>query len=218
MAIEPRFSNIPVTGLVEYSICPKRFKFRYVDGHPGLAEGASTDARTIGSLTHTALELDIDLIDDLSPISEGASDESIEKAIDLARVFRDGEDFSSFRLGKIQREVSLNLLINGVVLSGVADLVGDDWVLDFKTDSEMAPEGHAIQLWTYARALNKKRAVIAYLRHNVAYELTQDELEKAEHLALSSVKGIVSGLFNGKPSSSVCGGCEYSVICSEREN
>jgi ATP-dependent helicase/nuclease subunit A len=218
MAIEPRFSNIPVTGLVEYSICPKRFKFRYVDGHPGLAEGALTDARTIGSLTHTALELDIDLIDDLSPISDGASDESIEKAIDLARVFRDGEDFSSFRLGKIQREVSLNLLINGVVLSGVADLVGDDWVLDFKTDSEMAPEGHAIQLWTYARALNKKRAVIAYLRHNVAYELTQDELEKAEHLALSSVKGIVSGLFNGKPSSSVCGDCEYSVICSEREN
>lgn len=214
--VAPRFYSIPVTGLVEYAICPKRFKYAYVEGHPGAADGTSTDARTIGTLTHTALEMDIDSIKDLSPYSDGVSDQVLTEAIRLARIFRDGDDFDSFRLSRFTREASVNLAINGTVLSGKVDLVGDDWILDYKTDSEMLPEDHAVQLWVYARALNKKRAIIAYLRHGKVYEFTDKELTAAADRADEALKGIAKAEFIGTPSETTCRRCSYASICDEK--
>ena len=39
------------------------------------------------------------------------------------------------------------------------DLVGDNWILDYKSDRRF-------QLWVYARALKYDNAHIAYLRHD----------------------------------------------------
>jgi ATP-dependent helicase/nuclease subunit A len=205
-----------VTGLVEYSICPKRFKYNYVDGHPGIGDGNNSNARTIGTLTHTALELDIDDADKLAPLSDGASESSINEAIGLARVFRDIDDFSAFRLGGIEREVPVSFELNGIKVLGKADLVGDDFVLDFKTDSEMLPRDHAIQLWAYAKALDKQRAAIAYLRHARAYTYTLDELAAAGTRAEACVDGLSSARFVSTPSESACRRCSYSAICDER--
>jgi len=217
--VAPRFDSIPVTGLAEYAVCPKRFKFRHVDGHPGAtdgaAESASTNARLIGTLTHLALEMEFATSDQLIPFAYGESNETLQEAIRLARVFREGEDFSSFRLGRFTREEPINLSLNGITLSGVADLVGDDWVLDYKTDSEALADEHAVQLWVYATALKKKRAVIAYLRQEKLYEYTVEELAASAELANDSVRGIAAGQFTGKPTKTACGRCSYASICDE---
>jgi ATP-dependent helicase/nuclease subunit A len=215
-SVAPYFDVVPVTGLVEYSICPKRFKYQYVDGHPGVGEGSSSNAREIGTLTHTALELDMDTSDGLSPFSDGASDETLNEALRLANVFRSDAVFSSFHLGNFRREVSVHFELDGIMLSGKADLVGDDYVLDFKTDSEPVPVDHAVQLWAYATALDKPKAYIAYLRQQKLHEYTIDELSHAQNAAKTAVAGIASGNFVSTPTESSCLRCAYCVICDER--
>src|SRR5262249_15139868 len=121
--VAPQFDSIPVTGLVEYTICPKRFKYAYVDGHPGVGEGASGNSRTIGTLTHTALELGIRTATALVPFADGASGELIDEAVTLAKSFDDAPDFARFKLGKFDREVPVSLDVEGITLSGKADLV-----------------------------------------------------------------------------------------------
>ena len=216
-SVAPRFDSLPVTGLAEYAACPKRFKFRHVDGHPGASDGTSTNARLIGTLTHLALEMGFETADQLIPFAYGESDDVLNEAIRLARVFREGADFSSFQLGRFRREEPVSLPLNGVTLSGIADLVGDDWVLDYKTDSEPLADDHAVQLWAYATALNKKRALIAYLRHSRLHEYTVEELAAAD-LANESVCGITAGQFTGKPTKTACGRCSYASICDEVVN
>jgi ATP-dependent helicase/nuclease subunit A len=212
-SISPLFDSISVTGLAEYTACPKRFKFRHVDGHPGASDGASTDARVIGTLTHLALEMGFETPDQFDPFASGESDEVLNEAIRLARVFREGSDFSSFQLGRFRREEPVSLLLNGITLSGIADLVGDDWVLDYKTDSEPLADEHAVQLWAYATALNKKRALIAYLRQEKLHEYTAEDLSVAAGLANAGIRGIAAGEFTGRPTKTACGRCSYSSIC-----
>ena len=71
--------KIPVTALTEYSVCPQKFRFNYVDGHPGLGEG-SAHGRTVGTLTHTALELTLRSVDELRPFALGAEGRSSRRS------------------------------------------------------------------------------------------------------------------------------------------
>ena len=62
------FAELPVTALSDYAICPLRFKFRHVDGHPGYTSGNGTSnlGMELGKLTHKALELGIDQAETLA--------------------------------------------------------------------------------------------------------------------------------------------------------
>jgi ATP-dependent helicase/nuclease subunit A len=215
LPVPPRFDSVAVTGLVEYSICPKRFAYQFVDGHPGVGEGASANARMIGTLAHAALELGKRTLEDMSPHSDGASAEILAEALQLARGFDEGPEFKSFQLGSFQREVPVSLEINGTTVIGKADLVGDDFVLDFKTDGEMLPDDHAIQLWAYSSALNKPRALIAYLRQKKLYEYKPLELAVAEQEASAAAEGIQKGNFATRPSDQACRRCRFSILCND---
>jgi ATP-dependent helicase/nuclease subunit A len=216
LKVSPHLASVPATGLVDYSICPKRFKYRYVDGHPGVGVGPSEDAARIGTLTHLALELGLRTVDDLRPLSEGASEEMLQKAMVLAENFYSADEFIEFRTGLPEREVSKTLAINGLQISCKVDRVGENYVLDFKTDSAMEPQHHAIQLWTYAQALNKTRAVVGYLRLQKKYEYNAGELSSAGEKARTAVKGIAAGEFASTPSLDGCRHCSYRIICSDR--
>ncbi|HEY2847262.1 MAG TPA: UvrD-helicase domain-containing protein, partial [Pyrinomonadaceae bacterium] len=104
VAVSPVLSSIGATGLSEYSICPKRFKFRHVDGHIGAGEGHAAEAALIGTLTHTALELGLRTADELRPLSGGANDEIISTAMRLAEKFYSGDEFLPFRTGLPKKE------------------------------------------------------------------------------------------------------------------
>ncbi|MBK6751628.1 MAG: PD-(D/E)XK nuclease family protein [Acidobacteria bacterium] len=148
--------ELPVTALTTYSKCPLRFKFQYVDGHPGLAEGYGA-GMAIGSLAHLALELDIDNIEDLRVESADSPDSHLATALELAERFRCDSAFANVRSAECEREVPFIIKIGVTTLHGIADLVGADFVLDYKTDSEMNPEEHRFQLWAYARPLENQK-------------------------------------------------------------
>jgi ATP-dependent helicase/nuclease subunit A len=207
-------SSIPVTGLAEYAACPRRFKYRYIDGHQGLGEGGSS-AMTIGSLAHLALELDITNGIGLMPFIETADQAAIDDALRLAENFRSSESFAEFRIENVRREVPISIEYGGARLNGFVDLVGDDFVLDYKTDGEMEPRHHLLQLWVYAKALSKPRAVLAYLRHDQVYLFSVEDLAAAEVAVSHAVAGVVSGAFNATASEDVCRRCAYSTICDD---
>ncbi len=219
--------EIPVTALSAYAVCPKRFEFQFVKGHPGLSEGFA-HAMAIGSLTHKALELDIRDIETLRRETDVAfgeadlqdsqlsSDAELQEALKLAEIFRTSEKFAQIRSAANRKEVEFVKEIGGLRLTGIADLVGDDFVLDYKTDSEMNPEEHQFQLWAYARLLEKPRAFIAYLRKNELHEFTESKLAEIEKEGMALIERIRTADYTAAPSEHACGNCAFREICKFR--
>lgn len=150
--------ELPVTALTEYAICPARFKYKFIQGHPGIGSGFAT-AGNIGILTHLALERGIRDIDILADYDTTLPRQDAEAALQLAQRFDEVADFAAFQQGQREKRVTLN--IGGLTLNGIIDILGEDWVLDFKTDQEINPNHHRFQLWAYAKATDSKTAHIA---------------------------------------------------------
>ena len=207
--------ELPVTALSVYHRCPKQFEFQFVLGHPGAGEGAA-ESRTVGELTHIALEKEIRDVDRLARYRPEVSHTWLEDAVTLARNFDEADAFSRFRQGIEERERPVSLMLEGLRLNGTADLVGKDWVLDYKTDSEVIPEDHRFQLWAYATALERREAHIAYLRHDRLYEMDAKELKASGWEVKSVVRRILNGDYTAKPELRKCRECPYCEICEDR--
>ncbi|HEY9692439.1 MAG TPA: BREX-3 system P-loop-containing protein BrxF [Oculatellaceae cyanobacterium] len=206
--------ELPVTALSEYARCPKRFQFRFIDGHPGIGTGVAT-AQRIGTLVHKALERDIRDADTLAAFDLSVGRELIDEAIALAQRFDLSPFFAPFQEIQAQREQPVTLNIGRLRLNGVVDLLGADWVLDFKTDQEMIPDHHRFQLWAYAQATGRATAHIAYLRHDQLHTFSVAELAATEVEAQTLVQSISDGHYPAAPSSLNCACCSYAELCQE---
>ncbi len=113
--------ELPVTALSEYALCPKRFKYRFIQGHPGIGTGFSS-AKRVGTLTHLALEKDIRDIDILTSFDDTLPREDIETALELARRFDNVVDLAKFKEGEKEKGVTLN--IGNLTLNGIIDVLG----------------------------------------------------------------------------------------------
>ncbi|WP_008312627.1 UvrD-helicase domain-containing protein [Leptolyngbya sp. PCC 6406] len=211
------FAELPVTALSDYAICPLRFKFRYVDGHPGYTSGDGIPnlAMEIGQLTHKALELAIDQAETLAPYAPYLPPTAIAEALSLAQAFRHSPVYAAHRAGATHWEHPVSLTLGDLTLNGVVDLVGDDFVLDFKTDQVMHPEHHQFQLWAYSRATGKPQAHIAYLRHDYLHSLSSSTLQTIDQEANALVERLMSGDFTPQATQHNCGICPYREVCNE---
>ncbi|QQS48558.1 MAG: UvrD-helicase domain-containing protein [Acidobacteriota bacterium] len=206
--------DLPVTALTDYARCPAMFRFRHVENHPGLGEG-SDRARRIGRLTHKALELEIDDADRLARHDSTLERKDIEEALDLARRFRVSKIYAPFREATAKHEEKVRLRFSGITLHGVIDLLGDDFVLDYKTDNEIEPGQHRFQLWAYARASGRKTAHIAWLRHDQVHTFNDSDLAGLEVEIDAMARSIVAGRFEATPSQKICETCPYAEICAD---
>ncbi|MBE9042645.1 PD-(D/E)XK nuclease family protein, partial [Oscillatoriales cyanobacterium LEGE 11467] len=195
-----------------YACCPQRFEFSILRGHPGLGEGIAIAGR-IGTLVHKALESGIRDIEALARFDPGMGRESIEEAIVLAQQFDRHPSYASVREGITAQEQNIRLTFAGLTFNGRVDAIGEDWVLDFKTDREFAPEYHRFQLWAYAEAVGAKVARIAYLRHDLLHTFGAKDLAVTSKEAATLVGQILAGDYTATPSSEVCRVCPYTEIC-----
>ncbi len=204
-----------MTALSEYALCPQRFEFRYVQGHPGYREGDGSGevAMAIGKLAHKALELQICDFDALKKHASDLTDEQVQDALDCAERFHHAPEFANYREGALQWELPVSLTLGGITFNGVVDLVGEDFVLDFKSDRAIHPEHHQFQLWAYSQATAKPNAHIAYLRHDRLHTFTSDHLSELAASASALVNGLVKGDFTPTPSETSCGICPYAEVC-----
>ncbi len=204
--------ELPVTALSDYACCPQRFEFNILRGHPGLGEGMAIAGR-IGILVHKALELGIRDIEALARFDPGLGRESIEEAIALARKFDRHPNYASVREGMTAKEQNIRLTFAGLTFNGRVDEIGKDWVLDFKTDRELAPEYHRFQLWAYAEAMGVKVAHIAYLRHDRLHTFVAEDLAETSKEATILAEKILAGDYTATPSPTICRVCPYAEIC-----
>ena len=205
--------ELPVTALSEYALCPKRFAYRFIQGHPGIGSGVGR-ARRVGTLAHLALERDIRDLETLAGFDVSLAKEYVDEALQLAQRFDQVADFALFQKG--QWELPVNLNVGRLTFNGIVDLLGEDWVLDFKTDQEIDPQHHRFQLWAYAQATGSTNAHIAYLRHDYLHSFSIEELQTTGQEAEILVQQILDGNFLANSSHNNCGFCAYGEICDER--
>ena len=212
------FSELPVTALSDYALCPLRFKFRHVDGHPGYqtGDGPQQDAMALGRLTHKALELGINSAEELAKYDSQLPIATVQEALELAHRFYSADAYDKQRQGNLDWEKKISLDVGALTLNGVVDLAGDNFVLDFKTDRAIHPEHHRFQLWAYSRAANKPEAHLAYLRHNQLCSFTPEELSDLDQEAVLLVERLMSGDFEAQPERQHCNICPYSENCLSR--
>lgn len=205
--------ELPVTALSEYARCPKRFQFHFVDGHPGLGESV-TKGRQVGTLVHTALEKDIKESETLAYFADSSwGMEVIEEAIALSQLFYQNPIYAPFRENYVSKETPISLKVGSIRFNGVVDLVGNDWILDYKTDQEQHPEHHRFQCWAYATALDFEQAYIAYLRHDNLHRFTVSKIQETHAEAQILVERLEKGYYTASPSLENCFGCPYEQIC-----
>ncbi len=204
--------ELSVTALSDYAQCPRKFYHRFVQGHPGIGSGFGT-ARRVGTLVHLALERKIHDVEKLASFDVALGLESVMEALQLAKRFDEVENFAPFRQAKTQWEQPITLSIGRLTLNGIVDLLGSDWVLDFKTDQEFTPQHHRFQLWAYAQATGRTTAHIAYLRHNCLHTFNEEDLQTTAQEAEILVQQILAGDYSAVPSPANCSFCAYADIC-----
>lgn len=208
-------SELPVTALTDYARCPQRFKLHFIDGHPGLGEGRASGMQ-IGTLVHKSLENNITQAKDLVPFAEGEWSESIfVDAITLAQRFFQLPLYQSFRASAIAKEQQVSLKLGKITFNGVIDLVGDNWILDYKSDRTIQPEDHRFQLWVYAQALNYNNAHIAYLRHDLIHSFQETELNAIASETNNLAQQISQGNYTATPTMEKCAFCPYIAFCND---
>ncbi|BAW97988.1 ATP-dependent nuclease subunit A (plasmid) [[Synechococcus] sp. NIES-970] len=216
LLLDPARSNgieLPMTALTTYARCPQRFYFEQIIRHPGWREGESNYAAAIGSLTHTALEKNYLTIEQLDFHNQEPKlpPDKVAEALSLAHTFRTDPVFATVQQG--DQEVALELHQNQLILNGRVDLIGEDFVLDVKTDGQINPAEHRFQLWAYARAAQKPRAYIAYLRKPHLYSFTPQDLEAIDQEAKTLMQQIIQRDYTPNPETKHCSYCAYSQIC-----
>lgn len=212
--VGPGIVELPVTSLSTYRICPKRFDFEHRSQHPGAGDG-SRSARRVGVLTHLALERDIVKPDALARFDPTLGRDHVERALSLADAFRRDEGYRPVRPLIRDREQQVTLELAGVQLRGVADAVGEEFVLDYKTGDPGEDDAHLLQVAVYAHALGRQRAHVAYLSQRTLVSYGTRELERGLETAQVLIRGISAGDFGATPSVNKCGSCAFEAICSE---
>ncbi|MEL7523673.1 MAG: PD-(D/E)XK nuclease family protein, partial [Cyanobacteria bacterium J06553_1] len=208
-------SQLPVTALTDYGRCPQRFKLHFIEGHPGLGEGKASGMQT-GTLVHKALEHNLTQPQDLLPFAEADWEQSVsEEAIALAIRFFKLPVYQYFRQTAIAKEQQISYRLGQITFNGVIDLVGQDWILDYKSDRTMQPTEHRFQLWLYAAALQRSQAHIVYLRHDKIHSFDSSQLSSMTIEAEQLAQKISQGDYTATPTTEKCAYCPYLAFCKE---
>ena len=168
----------------------------------------------VGSLVHTALEHNIKNTTDLLPFCDLSGDTAVvTEAMDLVNKFLNHPIYKSFRNSAIEKEKRVTIKLGNITFTGIVDLLGKDWILDYKSDRVINPYHHRFQLWAYAESLNYKTAHIAYLRHDSIYTFSELDLQKIALEIPELVNQIETGNYQAKPSEENCIICPYNSLC-----
>jgi ATP-dependent helicase/nuclease subunit A len=209
--------RLTATALADYAQCPLRFKFRHVDGHPGLDDDSSISQR-VGALMHRAIARNVREAEALVRYDPTLSLDHVKEALDLARCFFEDELFSAHIAQAESWNRAFALKKQGITIEGIIDLVGRDFVVDFKADHEMWPQHHRFKVWAFAEASQKPAAHIAYLRHTRLHKFDAGELALIGDETEALIDGIAKGDYQAAPSYENCLHCSFANVCDQRHS
>ncbi|MEM9772737.1 MAG: PD-(D/E)XK nuclease family protein, partial [Cyanobacteria bacterium P01_D01_bin.73] len=147
----------------------------------------------------------------------GLSEIGYETAWNFAETFWTEPLFAPYRDRPAASEIPISQEVGPLTLNGVADWVGDDFVLDFKTgrrdDTKNARDITGWQVWAYARATGKSTGVLGYLRSPHLEIFTAADLLTFDKRSPQVIQQIHRGDFSPTPTPAGCNICPYSPLC-----
>jgi ATP-dependent helicase/nuclease subunit A len=206
--------QIPATSLATYLRCPKQFEYQVVLGHPGIGDGDSTAGR-IGTLVHTAIQHNIESPHVLQRFDRSLDPELVQRAISIAEIYRKDGFFARYRAAVTSFEVPITHQIAGITITGRIDMLGPDFILDFKTGRRSNEAEYLIQLWLYAQATNRDEMVICYFDGERPTVRHRDDMPEMRGQVEGILNGIKNREFGAKPQAEKCGWCRYKSICPD---
>ncbi|MBI2301597.1 MAG: PD-(D/E)XK nuclease family protein, partial [Armatimonadetes bacterium] len=224
--ITARRLRLPVTALDEHRWCPKRFRLRHLDGHPGdagLSEETDPEepggAAALGTLVHLGIERGASTLDQVQGLARqqtpSLSDEQIRLAHAMVDRFRLDPEFEPVRGAHDVVEAPVRVERPPLIFTGRVDRLGDGYVVDYKTGEHTELDHHLAQLSLYLRATAAERAYVADLRRGAL--LLLEDVATAEAAVERACQGILRGEFTATPAESRCARCPYRrhVVCEE---
>jgi ATP-dependent helicase/nuclease subunit A len=213
--------RLPITSLGVYQTCPQRFAWQFLNGlEPlerdwlNLENTEKTYSRaTIGSLVHATLEQNWSETETEKQLGY-LPKHVLSEVWELVHNARNGV-FTVLSQLEWQREKAISVEYQNIQLEGIVDAHTTGWVLDYKTDMRLEPEHHLMQLSIYAKHFGATRASLAYLRHNVLYDYSIEDLERGQTQLLEMLSGIRAAQYTATPSSAACRFCAFSRQCKE---
>ncbi|MEB3221714.1 MAG: UvrD-helicase domain-containing protein [Candidatus Sericytochromatia bacterium] len=217
--------ELPVTALAEHAACPARFRLGVVERHPPevppAAAGAAPpgQAAALGTLVHLALEHGARGREAIGALAVQAGsalagdDAAVGEAADLVQSFHAAPAFALLRAAPLRQEVAFREVLGPLVVSGKIDALGPGFVLDYKTDREVDPDHHLLQLAVYARHAGVAEAYLAYVRHDRLHRFDAAALAAGQARALEVAAAIARGEFEPRPSPLACGACPQARRC-----
>ncbi|MGD1936540.1 MAG: UvrD-helicase domain-containing protein [Cyanophyceae cyanobacterium] len=243
-------NDIPVTSLADYARCPRWFEYRVVAGHPGVAtddEGnfpqndQPDSARYLGIVTHALLAhqsrlykgfYDNNHPDPIAAVLENSDPQWLQlhapalseighqAAWKFAETFWTDPLFSPYRDFPAASEIPISHTVGPLTLNGIADWIGKDFILDFKTGRKdtACRDIDGWQVWAYARATGRSTGVLGYLRSPHLEIFTAEDLDTFDDRAEPLIQKIYHGDFAPTPAASTCTICPYSSLCDAAQD
>jgi ATP-dependent helicase/nuclease subunit A len=185
-----------------------------VVGHPGIGDGDSIAGR-IGTLVHTAIQHNIDSAAVLQRFDRSLDPDLVQQALITAKIFRQDVFFARFRAADVSFEVPITHRIAGITITGRVDLLGPDFILDFKTGRRSREAEYLVQLWLYAEATNREEMSICYFDGERPTVRRRSDMIGMREEVDAVLKGIKNREFAALPDPEKCSWCRYKSICPE---
>lgn len=212
----------PVTALETYRVCPRQFEQRFIVGVRPLVrlavpapsgQAAGPTAAEIGQAVHHALQDDLSAQDIAHTYAQWPP-AARRRVAWLTQRFAQHPAFQGLQLRE-ERELPLHIPLGALSLRGQIDAYSPSQrlIIDYKTDRQIGPERHLLQVAVYAHHLGAERAALAYLWPGVVHEFSSQELKEGYLQALELAEGIASGQFKATPAAEVCTHCELRSSC-----
>jgi ATP-dependent helicase/nuclease subunit A len=210
------FKELPLLALHDYSLCPARFRFNYLEGHPGFDNELSLIER-VAKLARKAIELNLADELGLARFDPSVPAESVREALNLAGRFHSDPVFGALHDNSIEvRPHNFELNFSGVLLHGTVDIVGKDFVAALDCSHQFLLEQHRVKIWAYAKAMGKPIAHLALLRLNRILTFDAEALLETEIYVDNMLKNFFKNHYHASPSLSVCSHCLYGKVCEDK--
>lgn len=234
--------RVSYSQLDTFTVCPLKYKYRYLLQIPGRPHHSLSFGRTIHATLHQFHRLEMQhkqptLSDLLTLYQNNFIDEGYDSPQHKADRFQSGQEaltryYAMYKdhLGQpVMLEQKFHISLDGVTLVGKIDRIeknkaGEYEIVDYKTgvpkDQKAVDRDRQLTLYALAatEGLNIKPAALSlYFIEDSGTKLTTSrtpaQLEKARRQTLEQINELKTSTFPAKPSTHTCPYCEFNRIC-----
>ncbi|MBO9997624.1 MAG: UvrD-helicase domain-containing protein [Cyanobacteria bacterium SID2] len=214
-SISTDVKNLPFEALSDYAACPKRFVFRYLQGHPGTDATIRMQHR-LDRLIRKAIAYRFRDKAVLRAFDGELDGKSIASVMEYLKQFDRSEAFASLHDMGFHGEHLVTMDFDRIQWHGSIVLLGENGILDVRTCLELSPKFYRFELAAIARKMDRSNIFLVDINNLQLYHWNLKDFQPIDRDFKPIVKNIRSNHFEATPSREQCQRCVYFEICLNR--